>query len=65
MKYKALILLVLAALWLGGCAQSTGNRYRSADPMVDLASTCAMCGASIDDNYFSNTTFRAMGPGNY
>jgi hypothetical protein len=33
--------------------------------MVDLANTCAMCGATVDDNYFANSAFRAMGPGNY
>ena len=66
MKFKGLMLLVLAVLLLAGCAETkSSNRYQSPDPMVDLANTCAMCGATVDDNYFADTTFRAMGPGNY
>jgi hypothetical protein len=62
---KSLILVVLVALFLGGCADTNSNRVRSTDPMVDLASTCAMCGATINDNYFVGSSFKAMGPGSY
>jgi hypothetical protein len=65
MKYNFFILAVLAALFLGGCADPNSNRFRGADPMVDLANTCAMCGATVDDNYFAGSAFRAIGPGNY
>jgi hypothetical protein len=65
MKFSSLILLVLVALWLGGCAETNSNRYRNTDPMVNLANTCAMCGATVDDNYFAGSAFRAIGPGNY
>jgi hypothetical protein len=65
MKFKGLMLLVLAALLLGSCAEPNATRYQSSDPMVDLASTCAMCGASVSGNYFAGSNFRAIGPGNY
>ncbi len=64
-KFNSLILVVLAALFLGGCADTNSNRARGVDPMVDLANTCAMCGATVEDNYFSGSAFKAMGPGNY
>jgi hypothetical protein len=64
MKDNCLILAVLAALWLGGCADTTSNRFQSPDPMVNLANTCAMCGATVDDNYFADSAFKAIGPGN-
>lgn len=62
MKYEGLILLVLAALFAGACAD-TDTRYRGRDSMINLANTCATCGATIQDNYFSDSTFRAIGPG--
>ncbi len=62
MKYEGLILLVLAALLAGACAD-TDTRYRGRDSLIDLANTCATCGATIQDNYFSDSTFRAIGPG--
>lgn len=66
MKFKGLMLLVLAVLLLAGCAETkSSNRYQSPDPMVDLANTCAMCGASVDSNYLFNTGMRSIGPGNY
>jgi PBP1b-binding outer membrane lipoprotein LpoB len=65
MKYKSLILLLLAALLLGGCAETKTAKYQSPDPMVDLANTCAMCGATVNSNYLFNTGMRAVGPGNY
>jgi hypothetical protein len=65
MKYNSLILVMLAALWLGGCADTNSNRARGTDPMVNLANTCAVCGATVDDNYFSGSSFKAMGPGSY
>jgi hypothetical protein len=62
MKYNGLILLVLAALLAGACAD-TDTQYRGRDSMINLANTCATCGATIQDNYFSESTFRAIGPG--
>lgn len=64
MKDKGLILLALAALLVGACAD-TDSRYRGRDSMINLANTCATCGAAIQDNYFSDSAFRAMGPGSY
>jgi hypothetical protein len=64
MKYSGLILIALVGLWIG-CADPNDKRFRSTNSMVDLANTCAMCGATVDDNYFANSAFRAMGPGNY
>lgn len=64
MKYTGLILLVLAALLLGACAD-TDTRYRGRDSMINLAASCATCGASIQDEYFAESAFKAMGPGSY
>ena len=64
MKYNGLILLVLAVLFVGACAD-TDTRSRGRDSMIDLAKTCATCGAAIQDNYFSESAFKAMGPGSY
>lgn len=65
MKRNVLILVVLAALLVGACADTKSNRYRNTDPMVDLANTCAMCGATVNDNYFAGSAFKAIGPGSY
>jgi nitrous oxide reductase accessory protein NosL len=65
MKFRSLMLLVLAALLLAGCAETKTTGYQSPDPMVDLANTCAMCGGSVDSNYLFNTGMRSIGPGNY
>jgi len=62
---RGLILLVLAALGLGACADTTSTRSRRQNSIIDLANTCATCGASIQDNYFAGSAFRAMGPGSY
>lgn len=60
-----LILLVLAALLMGACADTnSSSRYRS-NSIIDLANTCATCGATIKDDYFVGTNLRAIGPGNY
>jgi hypothetical protein len=65
MKYNGLILLVLAALLLGSCADPNSSRYRGRNSMIDRANTCATCGATVQDYYFSDSAFRAVGPGNY
>jgi hypothetical protein len=56
---KVLGLLVLAALLLAACAETSSSR------VSDRASLCAMCGASVGPDYFAETTFRGIGPGNY
>jgi hypothetical protein len=58
-----LMLLMLATLWLGACADTSSSRRSSS--IVDLASTCATCGATMRDDYFAGSAFRAVGPGNY
>jgi uncharacterized protein YceK len=65
MKYSGLLLIILAVLLMGGCADTNSHRYANRGSIVDLANTCAMCGATVDDNYFANTVFNSMGPGNY
>jgi hypothetical protein len=65
MKFNSLILVVLVALFLGGCAEPNSNRARSMDPMINMANTCATCGAAIQDNYFAGSAFKAVGPGSY
>jgi hypothetical protein len=62
---KILILLVLAALGLGACADTSSSRYGRSDSLVNLANTCATCGATIKDDYFIGTNVSAIGPGNY
>lgn len=60
-----LILLLLAVLLLGACADTNSNsRYRS-NSIIDLANTCATCGATIKDDYFVGSNLRAIGPGSY
>jgi hypothetical protein len=61
---KGLMLLILAALLLQACAE-TNSSYRSRNPFIDEARTCATCGGSVQDNYFAGSSFRAIGPGNY
>ncbi len=63
MNYKGLILLVLVALLFGACAEP--NRFQSRDSMIGRANTCAVCGATVEDNYFYGSAFKAMGPGSY
>jgi hypothetical protein len=63
MKYKVLILLGLAALLFGACAEP--SPYQNRDSIIDLANTCAMCGATVEDDYFANSAFKSMGPGRY
>jgi hypothetical protein len=64
MKYNGLILLALAVLLMGGCAEPRAQ-YQGRDPVLDLASTCATCGATIHDSYFAGSSFKAMGPGSH
>lgn len=64
MKYNGLILLTLAVLLVGACAD-TDPQYRGRNSMIDLANTCATCGSSIQDNYFAGSSYKALGPGSY
>jgi hypothetical protein len=60
----AMILLLLAASLAGACADTNGSS-RSRNSMVNWAATCATCGATVKDDYFLGSNFKAMGPGNY
>jgi hypothetical protein len=61
---KGLMLLMLAALLFQACADT--NIYsRDRNTVIDLANTCATCGATVSDNYFAGSAFKAIGPGNY
>jgi hypothetical protein len=61
----SLILVILAALLVGACADTNSrSRYRS-NSLIDSANTCATCGATIRDNYFVGSNLRAIGPGSY
>lgn len=62
---KGLILLILAALLLAACADPNSSQYRSRDSMLDRANLCAVCGGSVEDNYFAGSAFKAVGPGSY
>lgn len=64
MKYNGLMLLALAALLVGACAD-TDSRYRGRDSLIDLVGDCATCGAMVNDNYFAGSVFKAVGPGSY
>jgi hypothetical protein len=61
---RGLMLLILVALLFPACAD-TNSSYRSRNPFIDAANTCATCGGSVSDNYFAGSAFRAVGPGNY
>jgi hypothetical protein len=65
MNFKGLIVLGLAALLLGACADPDNDMFRSRNSMINLANTCATCGAAVGDNYFADSAFRAVGPGSY
>jgi hypothetical protein len=65
MRKGLMVLLMLAALLFQACADTnsySGNRRGS---VIDRSSTCAACGASVSDNYFAGSAFKAVGPGNY
>jgi hypothetical protein len=62
---NSLILLVLAMLLVGACLDPNSAEYRSRISMINLANTCATCGATVGDNYFAGSAYRAIGPGNY
>ncbi|MBM4300065.1 MAG: hypothetical protein FJ121_00810 [Deltaproteobacteria bacterium] len=65
MRKGLMLLLLLAALLFQACADTnsySGNRRGS---LIDLSNTCATCGASVSDNYFAGSAFKAIGPGNY
>lgn len=51
-------LMLLAALMLGGCAETKSSGA------INRAATCAMCGASVGPDYFYYATDRSMGPTN-
>ena len=61
---KGLMLLMLAALLFQACAE-TNSSYRSRNPFIDEANSCAVCGGSVQDNYFAGSAFKSVGPGNY
>ena len=58
---RMVLLLVVALLLLGGCAESLLDQ-RGSDP-ISQASTCAMCGASVSSGYLDYGTDRSVGPG--
>jgi len=63
---KGLILLALAALLSQACADMNGDsRKRDGSGFINWSNTCAMCGASVSNDYFAGSAFRAVGPGNY
>lgn len=63
---RVLILLVLAALGLGACADTNGgNMYRTSNSVIDRANLCATCGATVPESYFYNSNLSAIGPGSY
>jgi hypothetical protein len=54
---KSMGLMLLAVLLTWGCAETNSNT-------VHRASMCAMCGASVEADYFTYTADRAYGPTN-
>ena len=60
-----LILLALAALVVGACADTSSSQYRSRNSIIDQAKICATCGATVQDDYFAGSAYIAVGPGNY
>lgn len=54
---RTFVLLVLAALWLGACAETN-----SSSDVVKRAALCAMCGASVSPGYLYYSTERSTGP---
>ena len=60
-----LILLALAALVVGACADTSSSQYRSRNSIINQANTCATCGATVQDDYFAGSAFKAVGPGSY
>ncbi len=63
---KGLMLVMLAAMLFSACADTDSTfRNRNRDAMIDRANLCATCGGSVSGNYFDNSAFKAIGPGNY
>ena len=54
---KSVGLLLLAALLTWACAETNSS-------VTGRAATCAMCGASVEPDYFAYSADRAMGPTN-
>ncbi len=55
-RVVGLLLLAMVLAW--GCAETN-----SSSATVGRAAMCAMCGASVQGDYFSRTTDRSIGPG--
>ncbi len=63
---RAVVLLVMAALLLGGCnglATNDQPRFGSGSKVSEWGATCATCGASVRGDYFINSADKAVGPG--
>ena len=56
---KSVGLLLLAALLVWACAETNARSN-----VAGRAATCAMCGASVEPDYFAYSADRAMGPTN-
>jgi hypothetical protein len=54
---KSVGLLLLTALLTWACAETNSS-------VTGRAATCAMCGASVEGDYFAYSADRAMGPTN-
>lgn len=63
MNFNGLILMLLAVLLLGACADT--DQYRGRRDFINWANDCAVCGATVGDNYFAGSAFKAIGPGSY
>ena len=63
-KGLMLMVVLLAALLFQACADTNISSNRRST-MIDLANTCATCGSTVSDNYFSGSAFKAIGPGSY
>jgi len=59
------LMLVLLAAWLVQACADTNSRGNRRDSILDIAGTCATCGATVSDGYFAGSAFKAVGPGNY
>jgi hypothetical protein len=56
---RALVLILLAGLLTWSCADTN-----SRGGITGRAASCAMCGASVEGDYFAYTADRAFGPTN-
>jgi len=63
---RVMVLLVMAALLLGGCnglATNDQPRFSSSGKASEWGATCATCGAGVRGDYFFNSAEKAVGPG--